>query len=112
MAYMGTWLVLHDNTYQLIYWGHHGTPAWFIGPSLKHYRNMKFYMPATGIKRFNDTLKLFPKAFKFTATTAEDLPRQAISEILDVIKDPPNNPSYMICSNPRCPPIFLLIQFD
>ena len=40
MAPPGTRVVVHDKPGNRTSWGHHGTPGWYIGPSLDHYRCM------------------------------------------------------------------------
>ena len=68
----GTRVIVHDKPGNRTSLGHHGTPGWYIGPSLYPYRCMQFYMPATGIVRITDTLQYIPKGFAFPKTTAED----------------------------------------
>ena len=65
MAPPGTRVVVHDKPDQRAYLTHHGTPYWYIGPSLEHYRTMMCYIPATGSVRYTDTLKFIPATFKF-----------------------------------------------
>jgi hypothetical protein len=89
MAPPGTRVVVHDKPDQRTSWGHHGTPAWYIGPSLEHYRTMKCYMPTTGSIRYTDTLQFIPATFKFPETTTEDYLRQSVGDILALLQDPP-----------------------
>ena len=89
MAPPGTRVVVHDKPVQRASWAHHGTPAWYIGPSLDHYRTMKCYMPATGSVRYTDTLKFIPATFKSLKTTAEDYLRQSVVDMIASLQDPP-----------------------
>ena len=82
MAPPGTRVVVHDKPDQRASWAHHGTPSWYIGPSLEHYRTMKCYIPAIGSVRYTDTLK-------FPETAAEDYLRQYVGDILALLQDPP-----------------------
>ena len=91
----GTRVVVHDKPNQRASWEHHGTPDWYIGPSLEHYCTMKCYMPATGSVRYTDTLQLVPATFKFPETTTEDYLRQSIGDILALLKDPPKKFTFL-----------------
>ena len=72
MAPPVTCVIVHDKPVKLTVWVHHGTPGWYIGPSLDHYRSMQCYMPTIVIVRITDTLQYIPKAFAFPKTTTED----------------------------------------
>ena len=78
MAPPGTRMIVNNKPVNRTSWSHHGTPGWYIGPSLDHYRCMKFYMLATGIVRIADTLQYIPKEFAFPKTTTGDYLQQAI----------------------------------
>ena len=69
-------------------WSHHGTPVWYIDPSLYHYRCIHCYMPTTGIVCISDTLQYTPKAFAFPNTTTEEYPQQAILDTILIIQVP------------------------
>ena len=89
MAPPGTCDIFHEKPGNCTSWGHNGMSGWYIGPPLYHYRCMQFYMPATGIVRITDTLQYIPKAFSFPKTTTEDDLKQAIGDIITIIKDLP-----------------------
>ena len=63
MAPPGTRVILNEKTGNHTPWGHHGTPGWYIGTKLDHYRCMQCYMPVIGIVRITDTLQYIPKEF-------------------------------------------------
>ena len=56
MAPPGTRVIVNGKPVNHTSWGHHGTPGWYIGQSLDHYRCIHFYMLATIIVRIADTL--------------------------------------------------------
>ena len=64
MAPPGTHVLVHDKAGNYTPWGHHGTPGWYIGPSLENYRCMQCYMPATGILRITYP-PIYPKGIFF-----------------------------------------------
>ena len=89
MAPPSTRVVVHNKPDQRDSWAHHGTPAWYIGLSLEHYRTMKFYIPDPGSVCYTNTLQCIPATFKFPETTTEDYLRQSVGEIIALLKDPP-----------------------
>ena len=69
-------------------WVYHGTPGWYIGPSIDHYRCIQCYIPTTIIVRITDTLQYIPKELASPNTTTEDYFQQAIGYILSIIQEP------------------------
>ena len=57
MTLPGNRVIDHNKHVNHMFWGHHGTPGWYIGPVIDHYRFMQCYMPAAGIVRITDTLQ-------------------------------------------------------
>ena len=72
MAPPGTPMIVNDKPGNWTPWGYHGTPGWYISPSLDHYRCMQFYIPATGMVRITDTLQYILKAFAYPKITTYD----------------------------------------
>ena len=91
----GTRVIVHDKPGNRTSWGHHGTPVWYIGPSLDHYICIQGYMAATGIVRNTDTLQYIPKDFAFEKTTTVDDLHQIIGYIIEITKDPPKTISFL-----------------
>ena len=52
----GTKVVVHEKATNRKLWAGHGTEAWYIGPSLEHYRCFKCYMPTTYNEQDADTV--------------------------------------------------------
>ena len=73
-----TRMIVRDKPSNRTPWGNYGTPGWYIGPSLNHYRCMQCYMPATFIVRIIDTLQYILKAFDLPKTSTEDYLQQSI----------------------------------
>ena len=84
-----TCVIVHNKPGNITSWGHHGTPGWYIGPSLDHYKCMQCYMPETEILLITDTLQYIPKAFSSPNIITEYYLQQAIGEILAIIQDSP-----------------------
>ena len=89
MVLPGTSLIVHNKPINCTSWSHNGTPGYYIGPSLDHYRFMQCNMPATGIVRTTDTLQYIAKESALPKTTTEDYLQQAIVEIIAILQDPP-----------------------
>ena len=92
-----TRVIVHDKPGNCTPWGHHGTPGWYIGPSLDQYTLMQCYMPATGILHITYTLQYITKAFAFPKTIAEYYLQQYIGDILEIIQDPPKTLPLLYC---------------
>ena len=86
----GTRMVVHGKPGNCRSLGHHGTPGWYIGQSLDHYRFVQCYMPVTVILRITYTLQYIPKEFAFLTTTTKDYLQQAIGDTISIMKEPPN----------------------
>ena len=99
MAPPGTRVIVHDKPGNRISWGHHGTPVWYIGPSLDQYICMQYYMPTTGIVRITDTLQCIPKAFAFPKKPTEDYLQQAIGDLTVIMKDLPKTLPFLSCGD-------------
>jgi hypothetical protein len=54
---------------------------------MEHYHCVKCYIPNTGRVRDVDTLEFFPKQFPFPAVTTEDYLKQAVADILSLLKN-------------------------
>ena len=89
LAPLGTKVVVHLKADKRASWNYHGQEAWYIGPSMEHYRCVKCYFPDTKATRDADTVEFFPKNIPFPKTTSEDYLLQSASDILAILKSPP-----------------------
>ena len=101
MAPPVTRVVFHKKSGNCTSWGFHGTPGWYIVPSLKHYRCIHCYMPATAIVCITETLQSIPKACNLPKTANEDYLQQAIGDILEIMQDPPNTLPFLSYVNAK-----------
>ena len=62
-----------------------GTLCWYIGPSLQHYRCMKFYIPNGG-ERISDTAMLYPANLTTPHWTKLDAILQAALDLTTALK--------------------------
>ena len=51
LAIPGTRVIVHITPQQQTSWAPHGIDAYYVGPSLEHYRCFKFFIPTTNATR-------------------------------------------------------------
>lgn len=61
MAPPGTRAVVYESPDNRTSWGPRGVDAWYCGPAMDHYRNMKCYVPETRAYRTSALFDLFPQ---------------------------------------------------
>lgn len=57
----GTAIVIHDKPSARGTWQVHGTPGFYLGPALHHYRSHRCLSSHTGMERNSDTVAWFPE---------------------------------------------------
>jgi hypothetical protein len=95
LAPPGTKVVVHLKPDQRASWAYHGKEGGYIGPSMEHYRCVKRYLPSTTRERDVDTLQFFPKTLPFPKISTEDYLKQAASDILAILQNPPSHLPYL-----------------
>jgi hypothetical protein len=72
-------------------WASHGTNAWYIGPSLDHYRCNHFFVPETRAYRVSGSAKLFPQHCHVPYLMWNKHLQEVINELVTMLhKLPPN----------------------
>ena len=89
IAPVGTKVLAHVKPKQRQPWGFHGEDAWYIGPSLDHYRCVQCYVPRTGGVIDVDTVEWFPHHVTFPQVSKEDQLLQAAEDIVSILQLPP-----------------------
>ena len=90
LAPPGTRVIAFKTPQTRTSWAPHGEEGWYVGPALNHYRCVTIYFPASRTTRIVDTLRYFPKVINFPKTTLEDHLRQASSDIIAILTNPPS----------------------
>ena len=90
MAPPGTKVLIHEKPQERGTWSTHGISAWYIGPSLQHYRCVNCFIPSTNATRDTDTVQYFPHDITFPEVTTEDYLKQAVDDIVQLLKNKPN----------------------
>ena len=101
LAPPGTKTIVHIKPETRPSWGSRGKEAWYVGPSLNHYRCVRCYIPTTRSEVDSDTVTFFPKSVKFPEVSITDFLRQAAIDIVALLKNPPSStvPSLMAGDN-------------
>ena len=89
LAPPGTKAMVHYKPIQRATWDPNRKVGWCIGPSLHHYRCMKFYMPHTRSELDKDTVVFIPHAIPIPETNMEDFIHQSTSDIITLLTQPP-----------------------
>lgn len=67
---------------------------------MEHYRCLKCYIPTSGRERDVDTLQFFPKKIPFPEILTEHYLKQAASDIIHILQNPPSSLPYLQYGNP------------
>ena len=90
LAPPGTKVVAFSSPTVRTSWGPHGIDGWYVGPALEHYRCVDVYFPKTRSVCPVDTIKYIPHVINFPQATLEDHLRQASSDIVAILQNPPS----------------------
>ena len=90
LAPPGTRVVAHIKPSQRKSWAPRGEDAWYIGPALDHHRCIRCFFPRNRSERVVDTVTFFPHSIPFPKIDTETFLRQAATDIVDLLKNPPN----------------------
>ena len=90
LAPLGTRVVAHKTKIHRTTWASYGEDGWYVGPISEHYRCVSVYFPKTRTIRHVDTVRYFPNVVPFPKTTLENHLRQASSNIIAILTNPPS----------------------
>ena len=88
MAPPGTKVIAHIKPNQRASWAKHGVVGWYIGPSYKHYRCYRVYIPKTGAERIVDTIQLFSTHSETPEWSANDELLQTAENMVKALQHP------------------------
>ena len=91
LAPPGTKVLIHKKSNTRGSWDYHGVEGWYVGPSQEHYRCLKCFNPETFSEVDTDTLKLIPNITPIPVYTDFDVVKQAVADILHVLKNSSKN---------------------
>jgi hypothetical protein len=55
LAPLGTKALVYNNPATCASWAPHATDGFYVGPTINHYRCLRFYIPLTRCFRFSDS---------------------------------------------------------
>jgi hypothetical protein len=87
LAPPGTRVVVHVTPDQRPNMAPHGVDAWYVGPSIEHYRCYKCYVPSSSGVRDALTVDWFPHNVPFPKVTTDDYLRQTATDMLTLLQD-------------------------
>jgi hypothetical protein len=87
LAPHGTRVIVHVTPAQRPNMGPHGVNGWYVGPSIKHYRCHKCYIPSNFGVRDALTIDWFPHNVPFPKITADEYLCQTANDMLTLIPD-------------------------
>ena len=90
LAPPGTRVVAHTKPSQRKSWATRGEDAWYIGPAMDHHRCVRYFFPKTRSERTVDTVTFIPHSIPFPKMDIDTFLRQAATDIVDILKNPPN----------------------
>eukprot|EP00984_Skeletonema_dohrnii_P002769 scaffold955_cov79-Skeletonema_dohrnii-CCMP3373.AAC.11 len=85
MAPPGTKAVVYESPDQRTSWGTRGVDAWYCGPALDHYRNCRFYVPATRSYRTSGSFDLFPQHCLLPTLNNEQHAEEVYDEFIESV---------------------------
>ena len=84
----GVRVVVHTKPDKRRSWAPRGTDAWYIGPSLEHYRCYKVWNWTTKATQIADTVDWFPTTVTMPTATQADAIEAAINDIKEALQQP------------------------
>jgi hypothetical protein len=92
LAPPGTRVVVHETPAQRANMAPHGLDAWYVGPSIEHYRCYRYYIPSTFGIRDALTADWFPHNVPFPKVSNDEYLRQTANDMLTLLQDKTDNP--------------------
>jgi len=86
LAVPGTRAIVHETPQQRTSWAPHGIDAYYVGPSLEHYRCYKFFIPITNSTRNATTVDWFPTTIKYPQVTTETYLQPTAEDLLHILQ--------------------------
>lgn len=89
----GSEMYMHDKPNRRRSWGYNAKKAWYIGPSLDHYRSFRGVLPSTGAEQISDTVRFNHHAVKIPNLTPADRILEATKQLKLAIQQQPKQAS-------------------
>ena len=107
IAPAGTAILIHDKPDARPSWATHGTPGFYFGPALQHYRCHNVYSTVNKSHRISDTIAWFPEAVVMPVTAPNDILLAAISDLTIALHRSRNSTTPTIAPPPSLAPALI-----
>jgi hypothetical protein len=85
IAPLGCKAIIYESPKARGSWGTRGTDAWYLGPSLDHYRCNQYFVPETQAYRISGSAELFPQHCQVPYMTAKDQLKAVTKEMITTL---------------------------
>ncbi len=87
LAPSGCKAVIYESSAARGSWGSHGTDAWYLGPSVDHYRCNHYLVPETRAYQISGSAELFPQHCQVPFLSTNDHLHELTSEVVSTLKN-------------------------
>ena len=85
LAPAGCKSIIHDQPNERPTWANHGTPGFYVGPALEHYRNYRCNVPKTRSHRTSDIVEFFPKTCRTPSISKADTITMVLTDLQHIL---------------------------
>jgi len=85
LAPPGCKAIIYESPAQRGSWGSHGVDAWYLGPSLDHYRCCHYFVPQTRAYRISGSAELFPQHCQVPCLTTREHLQGLTTEVVNTL---------------------------
>lgn len=89
----GTHILVHEKPTERRSWAPHAVDAWYVGPSMKHYRCFRTWVWSTRKERITDTVTWIPTQVKFPYPTPQQTILDSTNKIIIALQQTKTSPN-------------------
>ena len=91
IAPFGCKVIIHDPPEVRPSWADHGTPGYYLGPALEHYRCHRIWIPTSRTTRITDTVAWYPTPYHAPGAYPEEQLTKALTNLQQSLQPVINN---------------------
>jgi hypothetical protein len=99
LAPPGCKAVIYEDPESRTSWGSRGTDAWYLGPSLDHYRCNHFFVPETRAYRISGSAELFPQHCQVPFLLWNEHLQEVVDELVTTLQEMKQNKRTGVLTN-------------
>jgi len=84
----GSRVIIHTKPKNREPWAPHGTPGWYLGPTMEHYRCWTVFNPSTNSEVISDTLAWFPTQVQMPTASSTDRIIALTTDLIHALRHP------------------------